>query len=229
MAKQGRAGPALATAALGSFFAGTVATVLVALFAPPLSSAALKFGPAEYFSLVVLGLIASIVLASGSLLKALAMIVLGLLLGMVGQDIYTGTPRFTLGARELYDGIDFVALAVGLFGIAEILRTIAGGATRAVKVEKASRVWLSRRGVRADHQAGVPGYRDGLGARRPARRRARAGLVHVVLPGEAVVEASRAFRQGRHRGRGRTGVGQQRSGTDVVHPAAHSRACPRIR
>ncbi len=144
MAKQGRAGPALATAALGSFFAGTVATVVVALFAPPLSSAALKFGPAEYFSLVVLGLIASIVLASGSLLKALAMIVLGLLLGMVGQDIYTGTPRFTLGVRELYEGIDFVALAVGLFGVAEILRTIEGGSTRSVAVDKMSRLWLSR-------------------------------------------------------------------------------------
>src|SRR5688500_15929096 len=148
MAKQGRAGPALATAALGSFFAGTVATVLVALFAPPLASAALKFGPAEYFCLVVLGLVASIALASGSVAKALAMIVLGLLLGTVGQDLYTGTPRFTLGARELYEGFDFVSLAVGLFGVAEILRNLEGGIKRTAIVEKVSRLWLSKKEFR---------------------------------------------------------------------------------
>jgi len=125
MAKQGRAGPALATAAIGSFVAGTVATVLVALFAPQLVSVALEFGSAEYFSLVVLGLIVSISLASGSTIKALAMIVLGLLLGTVGQDLFgVGTPRFTFGVRELYGGIDFVSIAVGLFGLAEILRNL---------------------------------------------------------------------------------------------------------
>ena len=101
MAKQGRAGPALATAALGSFFAGTVATVVLAMFAPPLAQLALKFGPADFFSIVVLGLIASIALASGSTVKALAMIVLGLLLGTIGQDQFTGVPRFTFGVREL--------------------------------------------------------------------------------------------------------------------------------
>jgi TctA family transporter len=113
MARRGRAGQALATAALGSFFAGTVATVVLAALAPPLASAALAFGPAEYFSLVVLGLIASVALASGSLVKALAMIVLGLLLGTVGQDLYSGAPRFTFGLRELYGGLNFVSLAVG--------------------------------------------------------------------------------------------------------------------
>ncbi len=90
MAQQGRAGPALATAAIGSFFAGTVATFLIALFAPPLAEVALKFGPAEYFSLMVLGLVASVVLAHGSLLQALGMIVLGLLLGIVGTDVNSG-------------------------------------------------------------------------------------------------------------------------------------------
>ncbi len=105
MARRGRAGPALAAAALGSFFAGTVATVVLALFAPPLARVALRFGPAEYFSLVVLGLIASIALARGSALKGLAMIVLGILLGTVGQDIYTGTPRFVFGTRELYGAL----------------------------------------------------------------------------------------------------------------------------
>ena len=148
MAKQGRAGPALATAALGSFFAGTVATVFVAVLAPPLAKAALAFGPAEYFSLVVLGLIASIALASGSLLKALAMITLGLLLGTVGQDTYTGTPRFTFGSRELFEGINFVSVAIGMFGIAEILRNLETRATRSVMVKKVQNLWLTRDDLR---------------------------------------------------------------------------------
>ncbi len=144
MARKGRAGPALATAALGSFFAGTVATVVLVLFAPPLARVALQFGPPEYFSLVVLGLIASIALASGSMLKALAMIILGLLLGSVGQDIYTGTPRFTFGVRELYSGLNFVSLAVGVFGVAEILRNLEGETTRTAMVDKVSNLWLTR-------------------------------------------------------------------------------------
>jgi TctA family transporter len=144
MARQGRAGPALATAALGSFFAGTVATIVLAVASPPLARAALNFGAPEYFSLIVLGLIASIALAHGSILKALAMIVLGLLLGMVGQDIYTGTPRFTFGFFELYSGINFVSVAVGVFGVAEILRNLEHMTTREVLVKKVSNLWLTR-------------------------------------------------------------------------------------
>jgi TctA family transporter len=144
MARQGRAGPALAAAALGSFFAGTVATVVLAVFAPPLARAALQFGSAEYFSLVVLGLIASIALARGSALKALAMITLGVLLGTVGQDIYTGTPRFTLGARELFGGLDFVSVAVGVFGVAEILRNLENETTRSAFVQRVRDLWPSR-------------------------------------------------------------------------------------
>jgi putative tricarboxylic transport membrane protein len=124
MARQGRAGAALATAALSSFFAGTVATVLIAVFSPPLAELALSFGSAEYFSLMVLGLIASVAMASGSVLNALAMIVLGLLLGLTGQDLYSGTPRFTFGSPELADGLNFVAIAMGLFGLAEIMRNL---------------------------------------------------------------------------------------------------------
>jgi TctA family transporter len=144
MARKGEAGPALATAALGSFFAGTVATFILALAAPPLARAALNFGAPEYFSLIVLGLIASIALAHGSILKALAMIVLGLLFGMVGQDIYTGTPRFTFGFFELYSGINFVSVAVGVFGIAEILRNLEHEMTREVMVKRVSNLWLTR-------------------------------------------------------------------------------------
>ncbi|MFK4809127.1 tripartite tricarboxylate transporter permease [Devosia sp. ZW T5_3] len=144
MAKQGRAGPALATAALGSFFAGTVGTLLLAFFAPPLARAALNFGAPEYFALIVLGLLVSIALAHGSILKALAMIVLGLLLGMVGQDIYTGQPRFTLGIRELYSGLNFVSLAVGVFGVAEILRNLENEKGRDVMVKAVKNLWLSK-------------------------------------------------------------------------------------
>ena len=144
MARQGRAGPALATAALGSFFAGTVATFLLAIAAPPLARMALKFGSAEYFSLIVLGLVASVALAHGSIIKALAMIVFGLLLGMVGQDLYSGQPRFTFGFFELYNGINFVSLAVGVFGVAEILRNLESESTRTVLVEKVKNLWLTK-------------------------------------------------------------------------------------
>ena len=148
MAKRGRAGPALATAAIGSFFAGTVGTVVLAVFAMPLARLALEFGAPEYFSLVVLGLIASITLASGSTLKALAMIVLGLLLGTVGQDSFTGAPRFTFGQRELFQGLNFVSLAVGLFGVAEILRNLESETTRTVMVKKVKNLWLSKEDAR---------------------------------------------------------------------------------
>jgi len=144
MARKGRAGAALATAAIGSFVAGTVSTFLVALLAPPLTGIALKFGAAEYFSLMVLGLISSIALASGSIVKALAMVVLGLLLGLVGTDIYSGTPRFNLGIREYSDGLNFVAVAVGVFGIAEILRNLEDEHERSVAVKKVSSLWPTR-------------------------------------------------------------------------------------
>jgi len=148
MAKRGRAGPALATAALGSFFAGSVATFVLALFAPPLARAALSFGAPEYFSLIVLGLLVSISLAHGSVLKALAMIVLGLLFGMVGQDIYTGQPRFTFGIPELYSGINFVSMAVGVFGVAEILRNLEHETKREVLVKRVTNLWLTREDFR---------------------------------------------------------------------------------
>jgi putative tricarboxylic transport membrane protein len=134
MARQGRAGVALATAATGSFVAGTLATLVIALAAPPLANLALRFGPAEYFSLMVLGLVASVVLAHGSLLKAIGMIVLGLLLGLVGTDVTSGVPRYTFDVPELADGISFVALAMGLFGLGEIVVNLEreGGAARVI-------------------------------------------------------------------------------------------------
>ncbi len=120
MALQGRAGVALATAAIGSFFAGSVCTLIIAFFAPPLAKVALRFGAPEYFSLMALGLVASVVLARGSLLKAIGMIVLGLLLGLVGTDVNSGAQRYTFGVKELMDGIGFVTVAMGMFGLGEI-------------------------------------------------------------------------------------------------------------
>jgi putative tricarboxylic transport membrane protein len=124
MARRGRGGVALTTAAIGSFFAGCVATLLLAAFAAPLAEVAFKFGPAEYFSLMVLGLIGAVVLASGSLIKAIAMIVLGLLGGIVGTDVNTGVARYSFGIPELSDGIGFVTVAMGVFGFAEVITNL---------------------------------------------------------------------------------------------------------
>jgi putative tricarboxylic transport membrane protein len=176
MARNGKAGTALAVAALGSFFAGTVATLLVALFAPPLTVIALKFGAAEYFSLMVLGLVSAIALAHGSILKALAMVVLGLLLGLVGTDIYSGTPRFTLGIPEYADGLNFVALAVGVFGIAEILRNLEGEQDRTVLGTKLGGLFPSK----ADLKAMIA----------PIVRGTAVGSVLGILPGGGAVLAS---------------------------------------
>lgn len=139
MARQGRAGKALAAAALGSFFAGCVGTLLLAAFAPPLTKLAFKFGAAEYFALMTLGLVGAVIMASGSLLKAIAMILLGLLLGLIGADVNSGVTRFGLGIPELTDGIGIVAVAMGVFGYGEIIKNLGqsaadGGEVFAAKV-----------------------------------------------------------------------------------------------
>lgn len=140
MAKRGRAGSALGIAALGSFFAGCVATLLIAAFAPPLTELAFQFGPAEYFSLMVLGLVSATVLATGSLLKAICMVLLGLLLGLIGTDVNSGAFRFTFGIDELQDGIDFVPLSMGLFGFAEIMRNLEGNMSRSLVPNKVKNI-----------------------------------------------------------------------------------------
>lgn len=140
MAKRGRAGSALGIAALGSFFAGCVATLLIAAFAPPLTELAFQFRPAEYFSLMVLGLVSATVLATGSLLKAICMVLLGLLLGLIGTDVNSGAFRFTFGIDELQDGIDFVPLSMGLFGFAEIMRNLEGNMSRSLVPNKVKNI-----------------------------------------------------------------------------------------
>src|SRR3954447_15372353 len=163
MARQGKAGSALAIAALGSFFAGTVATFIIAAFAPPLARVGQSFGAPEYFSLMVLGLIAAVVLAHGSVLKAIAMIILGLLFGLVGTDGQTASQRFTFDITELSDGVDFAVLAIGVFGVGEVIANLTRGEeSRSVMSEKITRLWPTREDFRLAWPAVLRG--TGLGS-----------------------------------------------------------------
>ncbi len=176
MARQGRAGAALSIAAIGSFVAGCVGTLLIAAFAPPLASLAFKFGPPERFSLYVLGLVAAVVLAHGSLLKAIAMIVLGLLFGLVGTDVTSGTQRYTFGISNLSDGIGFAIVAMGMFGIAEIIRSLELREKREVFTSHLSGLWPTRQDLRDSWKAILRG--TGLGS------------LLGILPGGTAVLAS---------------------------------------
>ncbi len=170
MARQGRGGVALATAAIGSFFAGTVATLLIALAAPLLADVSLSFGPSEYFSLMILGLVGSVVLARGSLIKALAMILVGLLIGIVGTDVNSGVRRFAFGFSELAGGVSLVAVAMGMFGLGEIILNLQnqarGGSAPFARI-------TSLMPSRADFRAMIP----------PILRGTALGSVLGILPG----------------------------------------------
>ena len=171
MARRGRAGPALGIAALGSFFAGCVSTLLIAL-----AAIALQFGPAEYFSLMVCGLVAAVVLAHGSLVKAIAMVVLGLLLGLVGTDVNTGARRFNFGMMGLADGIEFVAISMAIYGIAEVVYNLEKKQGTSVVSSALGRVWPSLADLR--YCAGSILRGTGLGA------------ILGVLPGGGALLAS---------------------------------------
>ena len=149
MARQGRAGPALGIAALGSFFAGCVATFIIAFGAPPLAKLALQFGPAEYFSLMLCGLVAAVVLARGSIIKAIAMVVLGLLFGLAGSDVNSGIRRFTFDMQGLADGIEFVALSMAIYGIAEVAINLERRQEEAKKVSAVGKLMPSGAELRA--------------------------------------------------------------------------------
>ncbi len=157
MARQGRAGKALGIAALGSFFAGTVATFLIAGFAPPLAELALKFGPADYFSLMVLGLIAAVVLAHGSVVKAIAMIVLGLLLGLIGTDVNSGVARYSFNLPELIDGVGIGTVAMGMFGFSEIIRNLEQGEHREVFTKTLDSLWPTWKDIKQSSGAVLRG------------------------------------------------------------------------
>ena len=193
MARKGRAGAALAAAGLGSFFAGCVGTMIIAAFAPPLTELAFKFGPAEYFSLMVLGLIGAVVLASGSLIKAISMILLGLLLGQVNTDVISGVPRFSFDIPELTDGIGFVAIAMGVFGFGEIIANLSRPAEhREVFTKDVKGLWPTKQDFKDAWPGGAARHRAGLDPRRPARRRRAAGVVRGLHAGEEDRAASPA-------------------------------------
>jgi putative tricarboxylic transport membrane protein len=180
MARQGRAGPALAIAAIGSFFAGCVSTVVVAALAAPLTSIALLFGPAEYFSLMVLGLVFAVVLARGSVLKAIAMIIMGLLLSMVGSDIETGASRMAFDVTELSDGIGFVLVAMGVFGYAEIMRNLEQESSRSIVHAKLTGLMPTWTDLKASSGAILRG--TGLGS-----------ILGILPGGGAVIAAFAAY------------------------------------
>ncbi|MDB5595056.1 MAG: hypothetical protein JWM36_2017 [Hyphomicrobiales bacterium] len=173
MAKQGRAGVALGMAAIGSFFAGTVATLFIAALGQPLTRLAQLFGPAEYFSLMIMGLVFAVVLARGSILKAICMILAGLLLATVGTDLETGQERLTLGIQDLSDGIDFAVLAMGIFGFAEIVRNLENPETRDV--------------VRAAIGRLLPDKEDFRQSYMPILRGTFVGAILGILPGNGAV------------------------------------------
>ncbi|CAO3354705.1 tripartite tricarboxylate transporter permease [Azospirillum sp. A26] len=143
MARQGRGGVALATAALASLFAGIVTTLVIAVAGPPLAGVALAFGPSEYVALMLVGLIGAVILAHGSVVKAVAMILIGLLLSMVGTDVNSGQMRFTFDIPQLYDGLDFVPLAMGLFGLADIIINLEETEGRGIEPSPIHRLWPS--------------------------------------------------------------------------------------
>ena len=192
MARKGRAGAALAAAGLGSFFAGCVGTVIIAAFAPPLTEVAFKFGPAEYFSLMVLGLIGAVVLASGSLIKAIGMIVLGLLLGQINTDVISGVPRFSFDVPELTDGIGFVAIAMGVFGFGEIISNLGRPAeTREVFTKNVTGLWPNKQ----DFKDAAPAVLRGTAL----------GSILGILPGGGALLASFAAYTLEKKTRGRKG------------------------
>ncbi len=186
MARQGRAGPALAGAAIGSFFAGCVGTLLIAAFAAPLASLALSFGSPEYFALMLLGLIGAATIASGSLLHSLGMIALGLLLGLVGLDVNSGAARYTFGEPYLLDGLEFACLAMGIFGLGEIVATLERHeSTRDTFIAKVGSLWPSGADLRRMAPATLRG--TALGA------------VLGILPGAGVTIAATAAYTLEHR------------------------------
>ena len=176
MARQGRAGPALAIAAIGSFIAGTFGTLLIAVAGPPLADVALKFGSPEYFSLMLMGLVAAAVLAEGDIVKSLAMVAFGLLLGIVGTDVNTGAQRYSFGVPELTDGIGFIVVAVGVFAIGEIINNLGGSAERRVFTAKVSNL--------------MPSWDDMKRSIAPILRGTGIGCFFGVLPGTGPAIAS---------------------------------------
>ena len=222
MARQGRAGPALAIAAIASFFAGTVCTLIIALFGPLIADVALKFGSTEYFSLMMMGLVFAAMLAQGDMVKSLAMVVLGLLMGCVGTDVDSGFRRFSFNIIELSDGIGFVVIAIGVFAMSEIMVNLSDPEERMILTSNVRNLLPSKDDIKRSIGPIIRG--TGLGA------------FFGVLPGTGPAIASFssymvekkagqgpfAFRQRRDRRSGGTRGRQQRGRAVQVHSDAHA-------
>ncbi len=177
MARQGRAGAALAVAALGSFFAGCVGTVFIAAFGPPLSDFAQQFNSPDYFSLMTLGLLMAVVMAQGSIVNAIGMVLVGLLFGLVGTDVNSGVARYTFGVSELWDGVDFLPMVIGMFGIVEIIRNLEEDE-------------LDRTSIKTRFRDLWPSLADFKEAWKPVIRGTALGSILGILPGGGAVLAS---------------------------------------
>jgi len=176
MARRGRAGVAIATAAIASFIAGCIGTFVLASFAAPLASIAFKFGGAEYFSLMVVGLVGAVALASGSLIKAIGMILVGIVLGFVGTDINSGVERFTFGQVRLWEGIDFIVIAVGMFAFGEVIASLEGDEKRETYTNRVGSL--------------LPGREDFRRMMPSALRGTAIGSALGILPGAGLALAS---------------------------------------
>ena len=208
MAKQGRAGPALGISAFGSFIAGTFALVALMLVAPTLASVAIAFGPAEYFSLMVLGLVVLTFLTQGSMAKALLMACIGIVLGLIGLDSITAQPRLTFGRLELIDGIGLVPVVMGLFGIAEVLLNTEQVIKRDVINAKITQLLPNKADWKASAGPIDARHDPRILPRHPAGRRRGGRVVCVLRAGEAAIQDAGAVRQRRDRGRRGPGIRQ---------------------
>ena len=223
MAQNGRAGAALATAALASLFAGVVGTLIIALFGPVLSGFALNFNAPEYFALMVLGVLAAVVFSHGSSTKAMAMAAMGVLFGLVGTDVETGAARMTFGSTSIGDGLGVVGVSMGLFGLGEIIYNLTKAEKREVMAVNVGKLWLTMKEFKAAWPATVRGT--------------AIGSVLGILPGGGVMLSTFAayiaeqsvakdpsrFGKGAIEGVAAPEAGEQRGGADVVHPVAHAR------
>ena len=228
MAKAGRAAPALATAAIGSFVAGTIGTLLVAFFAPPMARFAVSLGAPEYFALMLLAFVAVTAVLGTSRLRGFISLTIGLAIGLIGIDATSGQPRLTFGIAQLGDGIDVIVVAVGIFAVGEALWVAAHLRRKPADVIRVKGVPMGREDLQAVLEAVAARHCVRVPVRRHPGRRGGDPDVPLLRHREAAEQAPRRVRQGRDRGRGRTGGGEQRQrsrdhGADAVAGPADER------
>ena len=223
MAKQGRAGPALGIAAIGSFVAGTLGVIVMTFFAPAIAAVAIRFGPPENFALMVLGVICTLYMIAGSSVKGVLMVALGFLTAAIGIDVVNGRERFTFGSVDLSAGIELLAVVIGLFGVTEVLSNVETDCQKHRRDRPHPRPMADTRGLARIVAANASRQRAWIRLRPGPRRRAGHRVVHVLRLGEAHIRSSRAIWKRRHRRRCRPGIGQQRRRRWQHHPGPVTR------